>query len=68
MPTLIIAPEQSAFERLASELARGDEVAADRVLVVLAASGRTTGELQERCDRLSSEIDQAWEDHDDSIR
>ncbi len=63
----LIAPEQSAFERLASELARGEAVAADRVLVILAATGRTTGELQERCDMLSAEIEQAWGNHD-SIR
>ena len=59
----LIAPEQSAFERLASELARGEAVAADRVLVVLAATGRTTGELQTECDRIASEIEQAWGDH-----
>lgn len=56
----LIAPEQSAFERLASELARGEAVAADYVIVVLAATGRTTGELQMECDRISGEIEQAW--------
>ena len=45
-----------AFEQLARELARGDEILTDRLLVVVAAAGRTMADLERRLAAVEVDI------------